>query len=160
MATKKLPNSESSLSDESISSETEFWIGQFQKHLRIAFHDLSQTLLSDASHDDIERITIQAAVETLLDSGVNSDSIVEGVGQAMLERSRQPIVWNETLNQRRVELIDKDLLGEASFTEQVELAKLAAAMRHEFDTEENIPLEGAKALHAKLLKLAAEDKPR
>lgn len=60
------------------------------------------------------------------------------------------VEWNASLNQRRFELIDKEIRGTLSPAEQIELAGLTRIMREQLETEDNLPLEGAKALLRKL----------
>ena len=50
----------------------------------------------------------------------------------------------------------QETLGPA---ERIELAGLTGIMREHLESEANVPMEGAKALHRKLLELAAEDEP-
>lgn len=53
----------------------------------------------------------------------------------------------------------KEIQEALSPAEKIELAGLTGIMREHLDSEANVPMEGAKALHRKLLELAAEDEP-
>lgn len=157
MASKKLPDIESASESRNVTSEVEFWLQQFQKHFAIAFYDRCQSLPDTPGHDEIQRVTSEALVETLLDSGTSPESLIDAVGQVQLERTLEAATWTEEMNQRRVELIDRDLQQSATLDEQVELAKLTATMRAAIDTESNLPLLGAKRLHEKLLKMGDQE---
>ncbi len=64
----------------------------------------------------------------------------------------------DPLNQRRFELIDREIQETLAPAERVELTGLTRIMREQLESEANLPMEGAKALHRKLLELA-EGKP-
>ena len=53
--------------------------------------------------------TIRAVFHTLLDSGMDAESIAETVGRVLIEKRPGTIEWNAELNQRRFELIDKEI---------------------------------------------------
>ena len=97
--------------------------------------------------------------ETFLDSGIDSEVIAETVGRVLLEQRPRSIEWNSSLNQRRFELIDKEIQETLGPAERIELAGLTGIMREHLESEANVPMEGAKALHRKLLELAAEEEP-
>lgn len=145
---------------DSISEPVGDWIRQFVKHFEINFVDASRRLPADAELPAYQHATVQAVFETLLDSGMTVDEVIEMVGQAAIERPSGPVQWNAELNQRRFALIDKEIQGTLTPAETVELAGLTRIMREQIDTEAYVPLEGAKALHRKLLQLDGTDKPR
>ena len=151
MANKKQPKLTTNLSKRTISLEAEDWFNQFQKHLRISFLDHCESLPFNETPAEIQTATIRAIVDTLFDSGADLSSFIQSIGERLSQLTEPAIEWNDELNRRRVELIDKDLLGEASFVEQVELAKLTSMMRRYVDTESNLPLKGAMELYRKLL---------
>ena len=97
--------------------------------------------------------------ETFLDSGMDAESFSETVGRVLIEKRPVSIEWNSELNQRRFELIDKEIQETLTPAERVELAGLTGIMREQLESEANLPMEGAKALHRKLLELAVKDKP-
>jgi hypothetical protein len=160
MASKKLPNSETAPPSETISGEAEFWFNQFLKHATFAFQDRCQSLDESPSHEDVQQVTIESLVDTLLESGASHESLIAAVGKMAVERDSSSAAWTKAMNERRVDLIDRDLQEIATLEEQVELAKLTAIMRLALDTEDNIPLAGAKQLHEKLLNLGQQEKPR
>ena len=87
------------------------------------------------------------------------ESFAETVGRVLIEKRPGSIEWNSALNQRRFELIDKEIQETLAPAERVELARLTGIMREQLESEANLPMEGAKALHRKLLELAVKDKP-
>jgi hypothetical protein len=95
----------------------------------------------------------RAVLATYLESGVESEEALELLGQAALEAGSADVEWTDELNQRRLALIDKDIQGTLTPAEKVELAGLTRIMRQRVDTEANLPLQGARDLHRKLLEL-------
>lgn len=81
-------------------------------------------------------------------------SLPEGAFVAVVYPSpavRQASEWSDALNDRRIELIDKDIEQTITPEERVELAELqqrAVAFR---DQAAPLPIEGARQLHHKLL---------
>jgi len=63
----------------------------------------------------------------------------------------RPAVWTAELNRRRFELIDRDIQGTLTPAEHFELAGLTKLMREQVESEENLPMDGARALHKFLL---------
>ena len=57
------------------------------------------------------------------------------------------------MNQRRFALIDKEIQGSLTPAESVELAGLKSIVRDHVDAEANLSIDGARALHRKLLQL-------
>ena len=97
--------------------------------------------------------------ETVLESGVDSEVFAETVAQVLVEERHGSIEWTSDLNQRRFELIDKTMQEGVTVAESIELAGLTRIMREHLESEVNIPMEGAEALHRKLRELAGEDNP-
>jgi hypothetical protein len=60
-------------------------------------------------------------------------------------------VWNDELNAKRFELIDKGIQGSLTPAETIELAGLTRSMRDHVESDVNLPMTGARALHRKLL---------
>jgi hypothetical protein len=77
----------------------------------------------------------------------------ELLGQAVAQCRSVDIGWSDALNQRRFELIDKEIQGSLTPAERIELAGLTRSMREHVESETNLPMEGARALHANLLQL-------
>ncbi len=62
------------------------------------------------------------------------------------------IQWTPRDNARRCELIDRDIQGSLTFDEAEELEELQRAMRKFLDAVAPLPMEGARRLHAALLR--------
>lgn len=133
------------------------WLQQFIKHFELHF---VEAVAGAASGPDIlpyEQPAIGAVIRTLFDAGLGADAVFELFGQELQRLQGIADKWTPAMNQRRFELIDKDIQGDITPTEQVELAGLTRVMRHHVDSEMNLPLEGARALHRKLLQLHVTD---
>jgi hypothetical protein len=159
MVSRKPHKSESPSRGDSISESANEWIRLYIKHLKVNLLDACHNLPSDASDNDYRTAAIRATFATLLDSGMDTESFAEAVGQALIQKPPASNQWNSRLNQRRFELIDKEIQGTLAPAERVELAGLTKIMREHLESEANLPMEGAKALHRKLLGLPAKDKP-
>jgi hypothetical protein len=142
-----------------LSEHTTDWINLFIKHFELNLLDASHSLPPDASESDYRFAAIRAMFETVLDSGVDGEVLAETVGKVLIEERQGSIEWNSDLNQRRFELIDKAIQESLTPSESIELAGLTRTMREHLESEANLPMEGAKALHRKLRELAAEDNP-
>jgi len=160
MAGKKPRESEPESPPDSISEHANAWIRQFVRALENSFLDASRSLPSDARVPDYQVATIRAVLQTLLDSGMDSESFVEAVGQVLIERRPGPVEWNSELNRRRFELIDREIQETLTPAERIELAGLTRIMREELESEANLPMEGAKTLHRKLLETNVTDGSR
>ena len=143
----------------SISEHASNWIRRFSKQLEEKFIDAGLNISADAPARDYQDATIWAMFRVLLDSGMDTESFAETVGRVLIEERPGSIEWNSELNQRRFELIDKEIQETLAPAERVELAGLTRIMREQLESEANLPMEGAKALHRKLQDLATEDKP-
>jgi hypothetical protein len=159
MAKTKPRKYESVSGGESISEHASEWIRLFIKHFELNLLDNSRSLPSDASDLDYRVAAIRAMFETILDSGMDRELFAASVGRILIEKRPSSVAWNSELNQRRFELIDKEIQGTLAPAERVELAGLTDIMLEQLDSEANLPMEGAKALHRKLLGLAVKDKP-
>ncbi len=62
--------------------------------------------------------------------------------------------WTAELNDRRCDLIDKDLAGALTADEELELESLTAEMRRYVDRVAPIPIQGVRDLHRQLLEQA------
>ncbi len=160
MPSKKPPESETESPQESISQHASDWIRQFIKHAELYFVDASEVLASDASASEYQEATIRAVFQALRDSGMTVEAVLETIGYVAIEQTGSPVKWNSELNQRRFVLIDKQIQEMLTPDERIELAGLTKMMREQVESETNLPLEGAKELHRKLMDLDATDKPR
>lgn len=79
------------------------------------------------------------------------------IGEAFEKIRPSTIAWTPELNQRRIDLIDRDVVNSLSFDERVELAHLTNALRTTVNTEDNFPMAGARDLHAKLKALKQKE---
>ena len=160
MASKMPPEAERESRRESMSKDGSAWLRQFVKHFELNFSDASRSLPSESRLLDYQDATIRAMLDTLLDSGISNEDFIEILGRVWIERGSEFVEWNSELNRRRFELIDKDIQDALSPAERIELAGLTRIMREQLDLETNLPLEGARALHRKLLDMDVTDKPR
>ncbi len=135
-----------------LSQAVDDWFRQFLKVLEFTIIDAGQDLAADANPADYALAALHAVKVTLLDSGLDDDTIMGLFGRVALERPKSPekLLWSVALNRRRFELIDKDIQGALDIAEQLELAGLTQLMREHIDSENNIPLEGARKLYQQL----------
>ena len=158
MTTTKPHDSELPVSREAISAFTDDWIRQFIKHFELHLLDASRELPPDASVSESQVVTARAILATYLDSGMEFESVVELLGQMAADRRTAGVAWSDALNQRRFELIDKEIQGSLTPAESIELAGLTRSMRDHVESETYLPMEGARALHRNLLQLKSTDK--
>ena len=155
---KKPRKSKSVARGDAISPDASDWIRKFLHQLELNFVDTGLGLPPDARVGEYQLATIRTMFHTLLDSGMDTESLAETVGRVLIEKRPGSIEWNSELNQRRFELIDKEIQETLTPAERVELAGLTGIMREQLESEANLPMEGVKALHRKLLALAVKDK--
>ncbi len=129
------------------------WIRQFIQQFELHLLEASRDLPPDASVSESRAATARAILATYLDSGMDFECAVELLGQAAAQRRFGDVAWSDALNQRRFELIDKEIQGALTPAESVELAGLTRSMREHVESETNLPMKGARALHGKLLQL-------
>lgn len=141
MAKTKPRKYESVSGGESISEHASEWIRLFIKHFELNLLDNSRSLPSDASDLDYRVAAIRAMFETILDSGMDRELFAASVGRILIEKRPGSVAWNSELNQRRFELIDKEIQGTLAPAERVELAGLTDIMREQLDSEANLPME-------------------
>lgn len=153
MTTTRSHKSEQPASPGAISADTDLWIRQFIKQFELHILDASHDLTPDASVSESQAATARAILTTYLDSGMELESVMELFGRVAVEGRSVGVRWSDTLNQRRFVLIDKEIQGLLTPAESVELAGLTRIMRDHVDSEANLPIEGARALHRKLLQL-------
>ena len=155
MTTPRPHESEPPESREAISADADDWIRQFIKHLELHFVDASRNLPPDASVSELQVTTARAMLATFMDSGMEFESALELLGQVAVAWRSGVVAWSDALNQRRFALIDKEIQGALTPAESIELAGLTRIMRDHVDSETNLPMKGARALHQKLLQSEA-----
>ena len=153
MTTTKSHEPEEHASPDFISADSDDWFRQFVKHLDLHLIDASRNLRRQASVAELQAAAARAIVTTYLDSGMELESIMELVGRVGVEARSDKPVWCDALNKRRFALIDKEIQGLLTHAESVELAGLTSMMRDQIESEINLPMEGARSLHRRLLQL-------
>lgn len=157
MASKKLRETRSKGKPRSVDPNAEFWLLKFVPAFQRTFLDDSTELPQPGTISDLHDLSIRAVLSTLADSGMTPGAIIESVGRALNDLSPAQPAWNSTMNKRRFSLIDKHIQQSISLDEQLELAQLTAAMRQHVDSEANLAMQGARALHNKLLAADGKD---
>ncbi|MAP10379.1 MAG: hypothetical protein CMM00_16970 [Rhodopirellula sp.] len=162
MPTEKPPSQTPHPNKDLISDDQDFWSRQFLKHIELNLLDVITGLPPSASQDEYQAATLQAVVETLLDSGMALDDFPSLVAKAIAkiegkQSSTNATQWTSAMNARRMDLIDRQIQETITVQEQIELARLTEAMRMVVDSEKSQPMEGMKALHAKLLSVRDEE---
>ncbi|MCI0457233.1 MAG: hypothetical protein L0Z62_09670 [Gemmataceae bacterium] len=157
MTTTEPPESEPTQSRETISAHADDWIRQFIKHFELHLLDAQRDLPPDASVSESQAATARAILETYLDSGMEFESVVALLGQVAVERRSGKVAWSDALNQRRFALIDKEIQGSLTPSESIELAGLTRILRDHVESETNLPMEGERTLHRKLLQRKSKD---
>jgi hypothetical protein len=148
--------SEQRVPREAISAVADDWIRLFITHFELHLVNASRDLPSGASVSESQVATARAILATFIESGMEIESTVELLAQVAAERRSIDVDWSDALNQRRLELIDKEIQGSLTATESIELVGLTRCMRDHVDTETNLPMEGARALHRRLLQLESK----
>ena len=155
MPSNEPPEPETESRRDSVSEDASDWIRQFLKYVELHFLDAS--LPCDARVAEYQDATIRAVIQTLLDSGMTRESVLEALGCAATQQGVDGGKWDSKLNQRRFTLIDKEIQGVLTPAESIELAGLTRIMREHVESETNLPMEGTKELHRKLLEWKATD---
>jgi len=161
MPHEKPPELASGAKPGTFSQHANDWLQQFLKHFELHFIDACETQPPTSSDlPSYQSVAIQAVLQTLRDSGLETEAILELLGQVAVKRSTGVTQWTAALNQRRFALIDKQIQGTLQPSEAMELAGLTSVLREHVESEINLPTEGAKALHQRLLQLASTDPSR
>ena len=160
MPIEQQPDPETEAHPSSISLHASDWLRQFVKHFEQNFVDASEHLAPNANLSAYQLATVRAVIATLNDSGLTAESAREMLAQVSMEQDNNLIEWTSDLNNRRFELIDKDIQETLPPMEQIELTALTKIMRQHLDAELTLPMEGARALHRKLTELPATDQSR
>ena len=160
MADAKRRRNRSSAGSRSISVEARDWIRQCSIRFENNLLEMSGGLPPEPDHHEYWLLAIRAIAATFLEADTRNDhELLTGLlGQVLLERRAGTAKWSPELNRRRFELIDKDIQGDLSPAETLELAGLTQSMRDEVDAESNLPTKGAKDLHHRLLRLGGEER--
>jgi len=146
--TKKRPKSEL---PPAVVSFADDWIRQCIRHVELNMVDAARDLAPDATESDLQAAAVRAFISTLIDSGMARESALELLGQFVVEHKSPNVTWNDAANRRRFALIDKDIQGTLTSAESIELAGLTRLMREHVDSEENLPMTGARRLHRQLM---------
>jgi hypothetical protein len=141
---KKQPEPKTAGNGASIPDHASDWLQQFAKHLELYFADCCDSLTPSADRSEYQWATIRAIMQTLQDSGMSIESICEMIGQVVIEQQVAPVEWSSELNQRRFALIDREIQGDITPVERIELSGLTRVMREHLDSETNLPLAGAR----------------
>jgi hypothetical protein len=151
MVIKKPPESESPESHAEITPDADLWIRQFVRQLELNVLDAARKAARNATVSELQAAAARAILATYVESGMDLESVVELLGQVALEWERTDVAWSDQMNQRRFALIDKENQGSLSSAERLELAGLTRIMRDHAESETNLPMTGARALHRKML---------
>jgi hypothetical protein len=153
VTTTRSHESEQPVSRNDFSGVEEIWIRTFVERFEEHALDASRDLPPDAGVSDSQVATARAILETFLESGMELESVVELLGRVAMDWRHGRAPWSEALNERRFALIDKEMQGSLTPSESIELAGLTRIMRDHAESQENLPIEGVRALHRKLLQL-------
>lgn len=157
MASKKLRESQAGSIKASVASDASDWLLKFVAVFERSFLYESSELQEVQGIADLQTATVRAMVHTLIESGMSSESLVERVEQTIIELDSGDLKWSSKLNNRRLALIDKLIQESITQAEKLELAGLTATMRKHTDSEQNLPMEGARAIHKRLLDAESKD---
>lgn len=158
MSLKKQDESKTSTPTGLISLHANEWFGQFIKHLELNFVEMSERQPIEVDVSFYQLSTVRAVLQTLLDSGLSTEAVLEMFAQSAIDPDLNTVEWTSDMNKRRFDLIDKEIQGRLSPAEQIELAGLTKIMRRHVESEMNLPLEGAKSLHEKLMKVKVDER--
>ena len=141
-----------------ISGDVESWKRLFVKSLQWEFTRAASQLMSeDLSSRDSQTAWRQAMLATVVDVLLESGGTTAELTRLLDENARrlsprvETLEWTAEKNARRLKLIDKWIQHSLSADESVELERLTQQLRKHCDTEDLLPIEGAKELHRLLL---------
>jgi hypothetical protein len=154
MATEKQPEGTS----EEVVAPGNDWFQQLLKHIELHLPDAGRELTPGSDVSEFQATALRAVYQTLLDSGMQPEAIASLFGTTIIwgREKNTTVEWTPELSQRRFELIDRQIQGTIKPEESVELAGLTQMMRDNVDTEANLPIQGARDLHRRLLDGEAE----
>lgn len=151
MTTTKSRESDPPARGEDISSSADDWIRVFVKLFEDHFVHASSGLRPDSGDPEYRLAAARAILATYLESGMELESILELFRRAAVGPADFEATWSDALNQRRFALIDKEIQGTLTPAESIELARLTTIMRDHVESEEDLPMQGVRALHWKLM---------
>jgi hypothetical protein len=138
---------------ESISSDAIDWGDEFVKRIRLEYTDLASELPADAKWLDYQKAMMIAFGRVFNESGASIEETMrlweEVAGR--LSTFDNDAIWSPEKNDRRLLLIDNKIQGTMTPEEAFELMQLTHQMRMYCDREDMVPLEGARAIHRRLL---------
>lgn len=134
-----------------IDTDSQLWLHFFAPLFEEQFFAVVGALHPPVGIEQLQAATLQAVVKVLADSGMTEDDIIDSLNAVTSENSAETAAWDDSMNDRRFALIDKELQGPLSLDEQRELKQLTQLMRKFIDTEAQYPVEGALKLHRILL---------
>lgn len=152
--TEELPDTDN---ESTLSSSALEWSVLFEKHYRDAFQTACVGLSANPTNDDLQSAAARAFINALRDSGIKDPTLVAIVGEAIWGPAKTEGDWTEEKSLRRIALIDKMFQDTISNRERFELNSLTQNMRAALDTEENLPMSGAKKLYSELLEMDDDD---
>lgn len=145
----------------SVFSAARKWGRDFVEHLEILYDDVASQLPAGATEVDFRRAMAAAIVLKFDRLGWTPDETTRFFSDALNPKAGfdSSTTWTSEKNARRLELIDKRIQQELNRDEAIELERLTALMRVHCDTEETLPLEGARRLHRQLLQTNKPSQP-
>ncbi len=132
-----------------VASDSLDWLSVFLKHFELHFAEIIERESSSA-HNPLD-VAVRAFFATCKDSGVEHHSALEMLVKNMEPQVNNTSGWTDAMNERRIALIDQRIQSGLTKPDALELTRLTITMRQHLDTESQIPMEGAKALHRHLL---------
>ncbi len=130
----------------SLAKDAKDWLRQFSKHLDINYQDHCAKLGPKSTPADFQSAAMLAVFQTLIDSGQSRETILESFAEAAVLFQHPSGEWNEDLNARRFELIEKDSEARLTVAERIELGGLTVMMRKHLDPDLNVSIEAAQKL--------------
>ena len=94
--------------------------------------------------------TFKAAEPVSLPEGTKVRLVITTVAEQAKQDNQD---WSDELNERRIDLIDKDIAGSITIEERAELAELQRKAVAYRDRVAPLPIEDARRLHQELLNL-------
>ncbi len=149
MATKERPKDQAGHIPEGAFN----WFRRFLVELNDCLLTEGEKLDDDSEPASYRRSAIRAVVLTLMESGADLEPLraefASVLFSAVATNGRPE--WTDEMNQRRFDLIDREIQGLLSPVEQMELEALTQALRCHVESENLMPFSGAQALHRRLV---------
>jgi hypothetical protein len=118
--------------------------------LKVPHHGTSAAAVKQTNA--IENLTDQLLAEVAGNFGPSPETKLEADQTAGVDGPNDGD-WSDELNERRIELIDKDIQGDITTGERAELTELQRKAVAYRDRVAPLPIEGARRLHQQLLEL-------